>query len=62
MTILMGGSPHFVAEWILTSQVWVEHSIMEKRTRQLVFIFNNKVVRSSVCMVLFWYKPSPNHN
>jgi hypothetical protein len=42
-----GGSPHFLAEWILTSQVCAEHSKMEKRARQLDFIFNNKEAKST---------------
>jgi hypothetical protein len=43
-----GGSPHVIAEWILTSQVWAEHSKMEKRARQLDFIFTNKEAKANI--------------
>ena len=42
-----GGSPHVIAEWILTSQAWADNK-MEKRARQLDFIFNNKDNKSNV--------------
>ena len=43
-----GGSPHVIAEWILTSQVWAEHNKMEKRARQLYFIFTNKEAKANL--------------
>ena len=44
-----GGSPHTIGEWILTSQAWAkENSKMEKRARQLDFIFNNRDIKNNV--------------
>ena len=43
-----GGSPQAIAEWILTSQAWTnENRKIEKRSRQLDFIFNNKDGKSN---------------
>ena len=44
-----GGSPHTIGEWILTSQAWAkENCKMEKRARQLDFIFNNRDIKNNV--------------
>ena len=42
-----GGSPHVITEWILTSQAWADNK-MEKRARQLDFIFNNRDNKSNI--------------
>jgi hypothetical protein len=43
-----GGSPHIITEWILTSQAWAEYGKMEKRARQLAFIFNSKEAKINI--------------
>ena len=43
-----GGSPHIIAEWILTSQTCAEYGKMEKRARQLDLIFNSKEAKTNI--------------